>query len=213
MQLNAGVSIYINIQTGKVELKIKDDTVWPVNGALRTDYYIGFYAYKVVVNLNVTPNTVTINTLSLATPGSNVVEFEQQSQEGLAFNVTEDGYHRLYMVPFPRVAGGVEGDYYYDGTNILYRENGSYVIKTFDELLALDAISDEYLIHYPAHPRASMELDKIAEKYSKGRSGSSDPDYKKWVRLYVQIYGALLSFDKMAYTDYDRKIRAANILF
>jgi hypothetical protein len=213
MILTPKISVSINTSNGDIELVVKDDTTWPVDGNARTSYFIGFYAYKVSVLNTLNSTTVTSNPLALSSLNGNIFENDVDSKAGVRFKVGEDGLHKIYMVPFTKVPTNINGDFYYDGTNILYREDNVYSIKTFQELLSEGVISDDYLTNFPVNPRISIELDRIAEKYSKGRSGSSDSDYKKWITLYIQLYGALLSFDKGAHLDYERKVRAANSLF
>jgi hypothetical protein len=213
MELKAEISLSVNIDNGNIELGVKDGTIWPVDGNNRSSFYIGFYAYKISVNNNVNPPLVSSTTLSFAGSYQNIVESSDDSESGVRFLVGEDGYHKIYMVAFPKTASNTDGDFYYDGEKILYRESGSYVQKTFDQLLSLSAIPSDYIFDFPVNSRISIELDRISEKYSKGRSGSSDSDYKKWIQLYVMLYGALLSFGKGAYLEYERKVRAANSLF
>lgn len=212
MQLNPKISVYINTTNGQIETSVKDDTVWPVEGNNRSSYYLGFYIYKVSSTTTVNSTTVSSAPLSIISL-SNVLETAEESELGVKFSVGEDGYHKVYMVPFTKVPTNINGDYYYNGTDLMYRIDGTYYVKTFDELLSEDVIPVDYLTNFPINPRISMELDRISEKYSKGRSGSSDSDYKKWNVLYIQLYGALLSFDKGAYLDYERKVRTANYLF
>lgn len=213
MELKAGISLSVNVDNGNIELSVKDETAWPVEGNNRSSFYIGFYSYKISVNNNVVPPVVSSSPLPFAGVYQSIVESEVESDAGVKFLVGEDGYHKIYMVAFPKVGNNTDGDFYYDGSKILYRESGVYSEKSFDQLISLGAIPSEYIFDFPINSRISIELDRISEKYSKGRSGSSDSDYKKWVQIYIMLYGALLSFGKGAYLEYERKVRAANSLF
>lgn len=213
MELNPKIGVSINTGNGDIELTVKDDTSWPVGENNREDYYLGFYAYKISVINSVGSTTISSNPLTLSSSGGQIFELDEESKSGVRFKIGEDGLHKIYMVPFTKVPTDINGDFYYDGSKLLYRVSNVYVEKTFEELLSEGVISEDYLTNFPVNPRISIELDRISEKYSKGRSGSSDSDYKKWITLYIQLYGALLSFDKGAHLDYERKVRAANSLF
>lgn len=213
MELKPGIYLSINVDNGNIELSVKDETHWQTHTHERGDYYIGFYAYKISSNNNVVPSVVSSSPLPFAGVYQHILELEEDSNAGVKFLVGEDGYHKIYMVAFPKVPANVDGDFYYNGTSIMYRSSGSYEVVSFDELISTGDIPSEFVFNFPINSRISIELDRISEKYSKGRSGSSDSDFKKWTVLYIMLYGALLSFDKGAYLEYERKVRAANALF
>jgi hypothetical protein len=218
MVLTYDTSIFINQEDGKFNIKIKDTSNWPVSGINRQDIALAFVVHK--IDLIGTPPTE----LPLVVPldarfGGRVITnsgLTNATRTEVDFIVGNDGYHRTYMFALPLTPTDIDGDYYYDPScegDVKHRVDGVYIRKSLEQAIEEGFITEVNRKEFPANPKLSVKLDSIAEKYSKGRSGSSDPDFKLWTVLYIQLYGALLSFDKQAYFDYERKVRAANKMY
>lgn len=218
MILTYNTSIFVDQEEGSFNIKVKDSSVWPVDAIDRRDVALAFVVHKINLPMDSTSNTPIISPLETKSGGRVIsqVDFTNDERSEVDFIAANDGYHRIYMFSLTLTPTNIEGDYYYSPDpegDILHRVSGVYVRKTLEEAISEGFITDLNRTEFPANPRLSIKLDSIAEKYSKGRSGSSDSDFKLWTLLYIQLYGALLSFDKQAYFDYERKVRTANTMF
>ena len=217
MNVEKSINISINTTTNAIELEIVDETLWPLLGVNRSQVALAFYCEKISVSGPSTALVVSSSPLTIASGSVSIVydnTFTNAEKSSCKFLVGADGYHKTYMLPMLTVPSGVDGDIYYDSIlgNIMYRSLGSYNVVSFEDLIELQVISSTYITNYPANPHLSIRLDEIAQKYSQGRVGSTDKDFKQWNTLYIMLYGALLNFDKGAYIEYERTIVAANKL-
>lgn len=217
MNVEKSINISINTVNNNIELEIVDETVWPLEGVNRSQVALAFYCEKISVS---GPSTALVVTSAPLAPaiGSSTISYDtgytNSEKSSCKFIVGADGYHKTYMLPMMTTPSGVDGDIYYNTSsgNIMYRALGSYNVVTFEDLIEDQAIDSDYILDYPANPHLSIKLDEIAQKYSQGRVGSTDKDFKIWNTLYVMLYGALLNFDKGAPIEYERTIVAANKL-